>query len=136
MGRLDEALSGYDRTIEHAHDDADAVAGRAQHVAAHALPATVIWIVRAPSATSGDVPAEAPCARFHKQPDLGSARRGLPLASGKAVGAFNVHADNQAVITNHGGPIVGPVRVLTLYGTVKVDEFLDRSVVRVAGHWR
>ena len=40
------------------------------------------------------------------------------------------------VITDHGGPIVGPVSVLTLHGTVKLDEFLYRCVVRVAGHGR
>jgi hypothetical protein len=60
----------------------------------------------------------------------------LGVGLGEAVGSFNAHADNQAVITNHGGPILGPVRVLTLHGTVKGDELLNRCVVRVAGHWR
>jgi hypothetical protein len=73
------------------------------------LHATVTWIVIEPSATSADVPAEAPCARFHKQPDLRSARRNLPLASGKAVGAFNVHADNQAMITIYAELAIEPI---------------------------
>jgi hypothetical protein len=64
-----------------------------------------------------------------------SAIRSSPFASGKAIGAFDADADNQAVITNHGGAIVGPVGVLTLHGTVKVDELLNRCVVRVAGYW-
>jgi hypothetical protein len=58
------------------------------------------------------------------------------LALGKAAGAFDALADNQAVIANHGGPVGGPVRVLTLHGTVKADELLNRCIVRVAGPWR
>ena len=63
-------------------------------------------------------------------------RCGLAVRSlGEAVGAVDAQADNQAMITNHRGPVVGPVRVLTLHGTVKVDELLNRCVIRIAGHW-
>jgi hypothetical protein len=74
--------------------------------------------------------------RRANEPGRALAGRGSPFASGKAVGAFDTHTDNQAVITNHGSPIVGPVRVLTLHGTVKLDELLNRLVVRLASHWR
>jgi hypothetical protein len=42
--------------------------------------------------------------------------------SGQAVGAFDAQADHQAVITHHGGPVVGPIGVFTLNGAVEVDK--------------